>query len=220
MEPYHKPVEHPVLGRNLATLRSLDPQLDSVASILELLTGLITSFELQKTGDDAHYSVYCITRARTSYLLLHVPRMDLHTIQGSTAAPVGTVLCEMIRLAALVLLLQLSGFDFALASNAAARLNKLLIRYDRRWTGLSELQLWVLTIAAVSTDDPRHRASLASRITIIKDELELSWTGLGEALRSIAWTDGLFQDRLRELSTLANPTTPLPAKQSPSDWYS
>lgn len=212
MQPYRKPVERPLLAQNLARLRSLDPQLEDIASILELLTGLTETFDMKDRGDSENYTVHCITRARVSYLLLHVPRGDPQTILD-VSANTSSVLRETIRLTGLVFLLVLVGFvpcggpgPISTVSKHAARLCKLLKCHDRRWMGMSELQLWVFVVTAVATVDSHHRTWLASRVVVLMGEVGVSWGGLAGTLKQLAWVDGVLDGRLREIAALAQET--------------
>lgn len=204
MQPYSEPISNPLLKRTLYSLRSLDPELDDIASILELMTGLAKSFAQQdkhacEEKDNDGYTVYCITRARTSYLLLQVKRTD-QVMLLDESAPQAMVLRETIRLAAQLFLLRLVGFTPGTVPHHTNRLVELLGCHDRHWLGFEELHLWVLTVAAVMLENSHDRQRyLVRRINHLLFRLDLSWSELPAALYQFAWVKGLLQDRLSEL---------------------
>jgi hypothetical protein len=200
MQPYQKPVVGFKLLWNLMALQTIDPKMKHVASVLQSLTGLTKSFA-SKDNSDEGYTVYCITRARVSYLVLHLPRPESHIGED---APV-TVLREIIRLAMLVLLLRLVGFvpsSDGILEHHAEKLANLLEHHDWQWSDLTDLQLWALTLAALTTGKAAQRALLAYRIAMVLNELGTSWDGIVTALHEVAWVDGLFDVRMYMLKAL------------------
>ncbi|KFA55585.1 hypothetical protein S40293_09223 [Stachybotrys chartarum IBT 40293] len=121
MTPYRQPTSSPLLENVLARMSMLGPQLCDMAYIMKLMTGLTTSYARQadsaEDDDDGDcYAIYCITRARTSYALLRLERVDQDAVQSASASK-DIVLYETLRLTALLFLLRLAGVAPSLMSH-------------------------------------------------------------------------------------------------------
>ena len=166
--------------------------------MMELMTGVASSFVRQadnindeSDGDD--YTVYCITRARTSYLLLQVDRLDMKTVL-SGVVPRAMVIGEIIRLSAMVFLLRLAGFTSGNVPYHTDRLLQLLSLDADLWTGAEELQLWALILTAVMMNGLVERQEpIACRIQHLRSHLGLSWDDVLDTLHKIAWVHHPFQ---------------------------
>ncbi|KFA80361.1 hypothetical protein S40288_10008 [Stachybotrys chartarum IBT 40288] len=121
MTPYRQPTSSPLLENVLARMSMLGPQLCDMAYIMKLMTGLTTLYARQadsaEDDDDGDcYAIYCITRARTSYALLRLERVDQDAVQSASASK-DIVLYETLRLTALLFLLRLAGVAPSLMSH-------------------------------------------------------------------------------------------------------
>jgi hypothetical protein len=204
MQPVEEPISNAILSRNLVALKSLGSRFDNIAYLLESFTGLVKSFSLQRSREDDPYTVYCITRARASYILLNLPRLDKQTWHQPTTED---AVYEAIRLAMLTFLLNMVGFAIpgGILSHHADRLIRLMASHKTSWIGFEELQLWVLTVGYVATNSALHRTALSERIAVLMAELELHTVTLSEALSRVAWCNGLFEDPLRDLQASLPP---------------
>lgn len=189
----------------LFSLVSQYSALEDIASVLLQMTGMAKSFELKEDAeeDDPRYHIYCVTRARVSYLLLRVQRLDRRAIPESsppTVATGGAALRESIRLGLLIFLLSLSGFTpgpgSAIASHGA-RLAKVIQLHDwSRDMGLSKLHLWVLAIAVVTVEASVARGNFLSRMGTILTDSGCSWANISSELRQMVWVKGALDSRL------------------------
>ncbi|KAH8178992.1 fungal specific transcription factor domain-containing protein [Sarocladium implicatum] len=206
MQPYRKPVANALLERNLSILRSMAPQLDHMSFVMELMTGVSSSFvrqadNVREERDDDDYAVYCITRARTSYLLLRVGRLDPDMALDRTI-PEVMIIGEMIRLSAMVFLLRLAGFTPGTVHHHTDRLLQLLGCCEGYWTGCEELQLWVFVITAVMMDSSGDcQEGLSCRIRDLLCHLGLGWDEVSDVLHNLPWVQSLFEPRLARLAS-------------------
>jgi hypothetical protein len=83
------------------------------------------------------------------------------------------------------------------------RLSQILEYYDGYWSGLAELQLWVLAIAAVMMNDNNdRRRSVVHHMKGLLCQLQLSWDELPDILHEFAWVHGVFNGTLLEVRAM------------------
>lgn len=111
-----------------------------------------------------------------------------------------SIVHETIRLAALRFLVtaaEHTHYTIGAAQYRKLQLSNFIRKHGTLWTGLEELQLWILSVVAV-TEESCDKAWLTDKMSLLMGKLGLKWSGLGIALRQIAWVDD-FDARLGRL---------------------
>ena len=109
---------------------------------------------------------------------------------------------EILRLASLLLLsapVDLFASNGDIAYNLRGRLPLLLRSYTLDWTGLEELELWVLVVDAL-TEVGEERTWAVSQVRRVIEMRRLLWEHVLHEIRQVAWIDGVLTaelDRLR-----------------------
>lgn len=194
-----KPEVSQVLSQSLGILRAVSPSLEDVCSILESMS-LVTKLAAGKPpgrliGDNevGH------TLGAVAHNLCNLPR---HTIEGQNARMiVGLSMREALRLASLLFLTapinHISG-RISGHLNHRGRLPKLLRSHSLDWSGLEELELWVLVIGALA-ELGADREWMVAHIRDIMHVKGLDWKGVSRALSQIAWTDCVSSEDIESL---------------------
>ncbi len=182
----------PVLSKIISTLQRHSPDLADICPLLVSLSGLT---ELAAKNPPSHwYDHTNLTQTLNlaAHDMLTLPR---HEIPEDHKNPVTARLAtrEAIRQASLLFLTAPvnylagnSGFN----TNHRRRLPKLLGSHALDWSGLEEIELWVLVIGALTEID-EERAWIIGRIDHIMQMSGLNWQGVLHVLWQIAWTDGV-----------------------------
>jgi hypothetical protein len=111
-----------------------------------------------------------------------------------------SIVHETIRLAALRFLVTLAEhthYTIGAAQYRKPQLSVLIKKHETLWTSLENLQLWILSVAAV-TEESCDKAWLTDKMSLLMGKLGLKWSGLRIFLRQIAWVDD-FDGRLGKL---------------------
>lgn len=173
-------------------LTNLSPKLASICEVLESLTCVVrASQESRETCS--------LTIARSAHFLLLIPRCNPLDVVNSPCSVVFIV-HETIRLAALKFLVtaaEHTHYTIGAAQYRKPQLSNFIRKHETLWTGLDELQLWILSVAAV-TEESCDKTWLTDKMSLLMGKLGLKWSGLGIALRQIAWVDD-FDARLGKL---------------------
>jgi hypothetical protein len=132
--------------------------------------------------------------------MLTLPRHEIpEDLNDPSAARL--IMREAIRLASLLFLTlpvnYLAG-NKDVNKNHRGRLLKLLRSHVLDFSGLEELELWVLVIDALIEID-EDRAWIICRITRIMQMSGLDWQGVLQVSWQIAWTDGVSSDEVDRL---------------------
>jgi hypothetical protein len=173
-------------------LKNLSPKLAITCEVLESLTSVVrASRESRETCS--------LTIARSAHFLLSIPRgKPLDAL--SSPYSIILIVHETIRLAALRFLVtaaEHTHYTIGAAQYRKPQLSDFIRKHETLWTGLEELQLWILSVAAV-TEESCDKAWLTDKMSLLMGKLGLKWSGLGIVLRQIAWVDN-FDPRLGKL---------------------
>lgn len=192
-----KPVqEHgvsPVLGQTLCVLRHRSPALWDIWPVLKTISDLTKQASTKPTSNWYQDTDLTQTFGIAVHDLLILPRHEIPDNQNDLFVA-GLALRETIRLASLVFLTgavnHLAGTR-DMRTEHGGRLRKLLRFHTLDWSGLQELELWVLVIYAL-TEAPEDKAWVVSRIGSIMQMNGLSWQGVLDMLSEIAWVDSVL----------------------------
>lgn len=180
------------LSNILQALTDLSPKLADMCKVLESLTSVPrASRESRET--------FSLTIARSAHFLLLIPRGKP---LGALSSPYSiiSIVHETIRLAALRFLVtaaEHTHYTIGAAQYRKPQLSALIRKHETLWTSLEDLQLWILSVAAV-TEESCDKAWLTDKMSLLMGKLGLKWSGLGIFLRQIAWVDD-FDARLGKL---------------------
>ncbi|KAI6776888.1 hypothetical protein HG530_000833 [Fusarium avenaceum] len=182
----------PTLSSIFQDLTYFSPKLASICEVLESLTSVMrASQESRETCS--------LTIARSAHFLLSIPRGNPPDVVSSPYS-IRFVVHETIRLAALKFLVtaaEHTHYTIGAAQYRKPQLSNFIRKQETLWTGLEELQLWILAVAAV-TEESCDKAWLTDKMSLLMGKLGLKWSGLDIALRQIAWVDD-FDARLGKL---------------------
>ena len=192
----------PILSRIISTLQHRSPGLAAICPLLVSLSCL--SEVAARKPPSLWYVDTSLTEALSlaAYDVLTLPR---HEIPEDHNNPSRTtlVLREAIRQASVLFLTvpvnYLAG-NRGISTNHRRRLSKLLRSTVLDWSGLEELELWVLVIGALIERD-EERAWIIGRINRIMQMSGLDWQGVLNLLWQIAWNDAVPSIEVDRLET-------------------
>lgn len=185
------------LGIVTSTLQKRLPDHLNLCSLLESMSEFATT-----AREKSRWTNDTISRQRLQYVvstMLKLPRHDISNIRDDSVA-----LYEVLRLASLLFL---SGPSTRLAGNKGGntivsyhqgRLPMLLRSHRLDWTGLQDLELWVLVIDALA-ETCQDQEWLLGQINHTMLARRLSWDDVLGAVAGIAWSDGLWARTLDQL---------------------
>jgi hypothetical protein len=182
----------PVLSRTISALQHCSLTLADICPLLGSLSGLT---ELAAKKPPSHWyddTSLTQTLSLAAYDMLNLPRHEIPEDHNNPSAA-GLAMPEAIRQASLLFLTApvnyLAG-NRGLNTNHRHRLPKLLRSNALDWSGLEELELWVLIIGALIEMD-EERVWIIGRINRIMQMSGLDWQGVLHVLWQIAWTDSV-----------------------------
>lgn len=205
MSPLHEYPVSPVLAGTLSALQDRCPTLWDICPLLESLSGLT-----QLASKSSPCNWYKDTNLTQNFgLLVHsMLNLQRHEIPADQNNPMaaGLTMRETIRLASLLFLTAPVNYLAAnrdLHSYHGDRLQSLLTSKALDWSGLEDLELWVLVISILTVKNEGHMGTV-SRINAIMNMNGLDWKGVLQKLRQIAWMDSVFSNEVKILKTRLN----------------
>lgn len=192
----------PVLARTLFTLQNRCPTLWDICPLLESLSGLA-----QLASKSLPFSWYKNTALTQNFgLLVHsmlnLPRREIPSDRNNPMTP-GLTMRETIRLASLLFLtapVNYLAVNRDLYSDHGDGFQKLLASKALDWSGLEDLELWVLVICMLTLNN-EDQMGIVPRIHAIMSMNALDWQGVLQKLRQIAWMDSVFYNEVKRLET-------------------
>ncbi|KAL6407272.1 hypothetical protein AUP68_10101 [Ilyonectria robusta] len=134
--------------------------------------------------------------------MLNLPRREIPADQNNPMTP-GLAMRETIRLASLLFLTAPVNYlaaNMDLYSDHGDGFQKLLASRALDWSGLEDLELWVLVICMLTVNN-EDQMGIVSRIHAIMSMNGLDWQGVLQKLRQIAWMDSVFSNEVKGLKT-------------------
>lgn len=108
------------------------------------------------------------------------------------------VMREVIRLASLLFItgpVRVAIGDHEFTLKHLGQLPRLMRMVEMDWTGLEDLELWVLVVGAL-VERGDDREWMVSRIFHRMESRDLNWDRVAQNLREIAWIDDVFSESL------------------------
>ncbi|KAJ3459254.1 hypothetical protein MRS44_015327 [Fusarium solani] len=185
------------LGVVTSTLQKRLPNHLNLCTLLESMSEFATA-----AREKSQWTNDTISKQKLQYVvstMLKLPRHDISDICDD-----GVALYEVLRLASLLFL---SGPSTRLAGNKSGntivsyhqgRLPMLLRSHKLDWTGLEDLELWVLVIDALA-ETGQDQEWVLGQINCTMLARRLSWDDVIGTVARIAWSDGLWARTLDQL---------------------
>ena len=190
----------PVLSRSVSTLQHHSTLLVDICPLLVSLSGVTELAATKPPSDWYDHTSLTQTLSHVAHDMLTLPRHEIPEDHNNPSTA-GLAMREAIRQASLLFLTApvnyLAG-NRGFSTNHRRRLPNLLRSHALDWSGLEELELWVLVIGALIEID-EERAWIIDRINRIMQMSGLDWQGVLHVLRQIAWTDGVSSDEVDRL---------------------
>ncbi|RSL58260.1 hypothetical protein CEP54_007892 [Fusarium duplospermum] len=202
---FFEPAEEPLqglgvshhLGNVTSTLRKRLSNHPDICTLLESMSEFATA-----TSEKSPWTNDPISKQKLQHIvsvMLKLPRYDILSVRDD-----GIALYEVLRLASLFFL---SGPSMRLAGNKdgnviisyhRGRLPILLRSYKVDWTGLEDLELWVLVIDGLveTGQDQEWVLGQISRTMLMR---KLNWDDVLGAVARIAWADGRWTRTVDQL---------------------
>lgn len=135
-----------------------------------------------------------------AHSLLSMPRVAVHRVVSSSS-PGHAALNELLRLGLLLFMLGIiskvaGNYEWEL--NYSGRIPNLLRAVEVDWSGLEDLELWVLVLGALH-ERGHDREWLVARISQRMETLNLDWQGMVQQLKQIVWIDEAFGEAMVRL---------------------
>jgi hypothetical protein len=185
------------LGVVTSTLQKRLPNHLNLCTLLESMSEFATA-----AREKSQWTNDTISKQKLQYVvstMLKLPRHDISDICDD-----GVALYEVLRLASLLFL---SGPSTRLAGNKSGntivsyhqgRLPMLLRSHKLDWTGLEDLELWVLVIDALA-ETGQDQEWVLGQINCTMLARRLIWDDVIGTVARIAWSDGLWARTLDQL---------------------
>ena len=135
-----------------------------------------------------------------AHSLLSMPRVGVHQIVSSPS-PGHAALAELLRLALLLFMLGIiskvaGNYEWEL--NYSGRIPNLLRAAEVDWSGLEDLELWVLVLGALH-ERGHDREWLIARISQRMENLKLNCRDMVQQFKQIVWIDEAFGETMVRL---------------------
>lgn len=180
-----------------STLQKRLPDHLNLCTLLESMSEFATA-----AREKSQWTNDTISKQKLQFVVSTMLKLPGHDILGIRDD--GVALYEVLRLASLLFL---SGPSTRLAGNKSGntivsyhrgRLPMLLRSHKLDWTGLEDLELWVLVIDALAEtgQDQEWVLGQINRTMLVR---KLSWDDVLRIVARIAWSDGLWARTLDQL---------------------
>lgn len=185
------------LGTVASTLRKRLSNHPDICTLLESMSEFATAASEKSPWTNDPISKHKLQLIVST--MLKLPRYDILNIQND-----GVALYEVLRLASLFFL---SGPSMNLAGNKdgnmiisyhRGRLPTLLRLYKLDWTGLEDLELWVLVIDGL-VETGQDQEWVLGQISRTIHMRKLGWDDVLGAVARIAWADGRWTRTVDQL---------------------
>lgn len=189
------------MARTLIILQHRSPHLSDICPVLKSLADLAQLYTGRGPNHWAEDSSLSEVLSIVVSTALNTKRLGIPD-DPSDSSSAGLAMREILRLASLLLLsapVDLFASNGDIAYNLRGRLPLLLRSYTLDWTGLEELELWVLVVDAL-TEVGEERTWAVSQVRRVIEMRRLLWEHVLHEIRQVAWIDGVLTaelDRLR-----------------------
>ncbi|KAF4970406.1 hypothetical protein FZEAL_10046 [Fusarium zealandicum] len=184
-----------LLDRSIAHLENIFPGTTDICHMLRSLSSVASMSVGKSRAEWAHDASMNRALQAVIYDILSLPRLAL---QDEESRPtIDIVIHEVVRFAMLLFLTAPCMFIASwrgvntIISQHSGRLSKLLRTPGLEWSGLEDIELWVLTVDAMAEGD-EDQVWATSRLISRIQERGLDWDGLLDILRQIAWIDDIW----------------------------
>lgn len=188
----------PAVARTLSILQNRFDELSDVCEILESISGMTRRFSGRQLGywegDTSEALSLVVSNA------LALPRLAIPEDPTEDSAA-GLVMREVLRLASLLFLatpVDLYASNAGIEWNLRGRLPNLFRSGALDWSGLEELEFWILVVDALA-EVGEERAWAVSQMHRIMQSRGLRGEDVFYVLKQFAWFDGILVDELGRL---------------------